>query len=241
MLVLLIMLIITHPDPAALGEPQHADGQSAAAAGQAGSREDRHRRRGASSTGTARRSPTAPISRRGCRPRRRRRCSRRCTCVPNKVAKYEVVAEVMASAQRLGLTKIGIVGSEQFINRVILKSCAGATSAQVARGVDTNGLRTASKRSGPARDRHHVRRADPRPGDLGAVLGPRQERHPDPEEAAERDDHRGGEAAAAAAAAAAAEEDHRAAEDAAAAAGNLRAAAGHPASGDVRRRRRSPR
>jgi biopolymer transport protein ExbD len=35
---------------------------------------------------------------------------------PDKEAKYEVVALVMASAQRLGLTKIGIVGSEQFIN-----------------------------------------------------------------------------------------------------------------------------
>ena len=34
---------------------------------------------------------------------------------PDKKAKYEVVAGVMASAQRLGLTKIGIVGSEQFI------------------------------------------------------------------------------------------------------------------------------
>ena len=34
---------------------------------------------------------------------------------PDKSAKYSVVASVMASAQRLGLTKIGIVGSEQFI------------------------------------------------------------------------------------------------------------------------------
>jgi biopolymer transport protein ExbD len=34
---------------------------------------------------------------------------------PDKAAKYEVVAAVMVSAQRLGLTKIGIVGSEQFI------------------------------------------------------------------------------------------------------------------------------
>src|SRR4051794_29928564 len=34
---------------------------------------------------------------------------------PDKSAKYEVVAAVMASAQRLGMTKIGIVGSEQFI------------------------------------------------------------------------------------------------------------------------------
>jgi biopolymer transport protein ExbD len=34
---------------------------------------------------------------------------------PNKLAKYAIVAGVMASAQRLGLTKIGIVGSEQFV------------------------------------------------------------------------------------------------------------------------------
>ena len=34
---------------------------------------------------------------------------------PDKNAKYEVVAMVLASAQRLGLTKIGIIGSEQFI------------------------------------------------------------------------------------------------------------------------------
>ena len=31
-------------------------------------------------------------------------------------AKYEAVAGVMASAQRNGLTKLGIVGSEQFVN-----------------------------------------------------------------------------------------------------------------------------
>ena len=35
---------------------------------------------------------------------------------PDKNAKYEIVAAVMASSQRLGLTKIGIVGSEQFID-----------------------------------------------------------------------------------------------------------------------------
>jgi biopolymer transport protein ExbD len=34
---------------------------------------------------------------------------------PDKAARYEIVASVMASSQRLGLTKIGIVGSEQFI------------------------------------------------------------------------------------------------------------------------------
>jgi biopolymer transport protein ExbD len=34
---------------------------------------------------------------------------------PDKEAKYAIVAGVMASSQRLGLTKIGIVGSEQFV------------------------------------------------------------------------------------------------------------------------------
>ena len=35
---------------------------------------------------------------------------------PNKLVAYRSVAAVMTSAQRLGLTKIGIVGNEQFIN-----------------------------------------------------------------------------------------------------------------------------
>ncbi len=34
---------------------------------------------------------------------------------PNKLVSYKVVAMVMASAQRLGVTKIGIVGNEQFL------------------------------------------------------------------------------------------------------------------------------
>jgi len=34
---------------------------------------------------------------------------------PNKLVKYERVAAVMASAQRLGLKKLGVVGNEQFI------------------------------------------------------------------------------------------------------------------------------
>jgi biopolymer transport protein ExbD len=33
---------------------------------------------------------------------------------PNKLVEYRYVAEVMASAQRLGVTKIGMVGNEQF-------------------------------------------------------------------------------------------------------------------------------
>jgi biopolymer transport protein ExbD len=34
---------------------------------------------------------------------------------PNKLVTYEHVAAVLASAQRLGVTKIGLVGNEQFI------------------------------------------------------------------------------------------------------------------------------
>ena len=35
---------------------------------------------------------------------------------PNKLVKYESVMAVMASAQRLGLKKIGMIGNEQFMN-----------------------------------------------------------------------------------------------------------------------------
>jgi biopolymer transport protein ExbD len=34
---------------------------------------------------------------------------------PNKLAQYKDVALVMATAQRLGLTKLGVVGNEQFV------------------------------------------------------------------------------------------------------------------------------
>ena len=35
---------------------------------------------------------------------------------PNKLVAYKSVAAVMASAQRLGVTKIGMIGNEQFAN-----------------------------------------------------------------------------------------------------------------------------
>jgi len=34
---------------------------------------------------------------------------------PNKLVEYKSVAMVLASAQRLGVTKLGMVGNEQFI------------------------------------------------------------------------------------------------------------------------------
>ena len=34
---------------------------------------------------------------------------------PDRAAKYEVVASVLAASQRLGVTKLGIIGSEQFV------------------------------------------------------------------------------------------------------------------------------
>jgi biopolymer transport protein ExbD len=36
---------------------------------------------------------------------------------PNKLVEYESVAMVMASAQRLGITKLGVVGNEQFFQQ----------------------------------------------------------------------------------------------------------------------------
>ena len=116
MLVLLVMLIITIPIQTALGQSQHADRQSAAAA--------RRRPRWSRSTSTS----TAPIlwngeiipdraDARGEVHQRRRasRSSRSSTCARTSSSKYKHVAGVMASAQRLGLTKIGLVGSEQFV------------------------------------------------------------------------------------------------------------------------------
>ena len=35
---------------------------------------------------------------------------------PNKLVKYQYVAQVLASAQRLGVTKIGMIGNEQFMD-----------------------------------------------------------------------------------------------------------------------------
>jgi biopolymer transport protein ExbD len=35
---------------------------------------------------------------------------------PNKLVEYEVVAMILASAQRLGVTKIGLIGNEQFLD-----------------------------------------------------------------------------------------------------------------------------
>ncbi len=34
---------------------------------------------------------------------------------PNKLAKYEIVAQVLVSSQKIGLTKLGVVGGEQFL------------------------------------------------------------------------------------------------------------------------------
>ena len=36
---------------------------------------------------------------------------------PNKLATYKYVAHVMADAQRLGLSKLGLVGNEQFVGQ----------------------------------------------------------------------------------------------------------------------------
>ena len=35
---------------------------------------------------------------------------------PNKLVKYEHVAYVMATAQRFGVKKLGVIGNEQFVD-----------------------------------------------------------------------------------------------------------------------------
>ncbi len=66
---------------------------------------------------------------------------------PDKAAKYDVVAGVMASAQRLGLTKIGIVGSEQFIE---IAAHGAARGRGTATGVD-NAMDFARQQRDPTR------------------------------------------------------------------------------------------
>ncbi len=115
MLVLLVMLIITIPiqlhsvnlnmptgnPPPPLVKPEvlkiDIDGD----------RRHLFQRRGRARSGDARRRSSRPPPQQAVQPELHLR--------PDKAAKYEIVAMVMASAQRLGLTKIGIVGSEQFI------------------------------------------------------------------------------------------------------------------------------
>ena len=110
---------------------------------------------------------------------------------PDKAAKYDVVAGVMASAQRLGLTKIGIVGSEQFIE---IARAPAARSAPGNRSQHDNGFRTATARPGPAPDRDRVRRPGARAGHLGAGDRARPQGGRGDQEAADRDDHRGDQA-----------------------------------------------
>jgi biopolymer transport protein ExbD len=139
---------------------------------------------------------------------------------PDKKAKYEIVAGVMAAAQRLGLTKIGIVGSEQFV-RV---AWARGRSAW-APSSPPHGLRATAERPDEAHDRHRLRRGRARARHLGDVHGPRPQRGGDRQEAAFGHDHRGDQGAAAAAAAA--EEDRQAQGPAP----EARAAAGHSRGG----------
>ena len=111
MLVLLVMLIITIPIHA-LGQPQHADRHTAAAARGAGGDHGRCRLRrhhllereilptkAALELMAAAAVPVQP----------------EVHLRPNKLAEYKDVAMVMAAAQRLGVTKLGLVGNEQFV------------------------------------------------------------------------------------------------------------------------------
>ena len=67
------------------------------------------------SAGTARSCPTARRSRPSCCAVAAEPDQPEVHLRPNKLVEYKTVAMVMASAQRLGVTKIGIVGNEQFV------------------------------------------------------------------------------------------------------------------------------
>jgi len=66
-------------------------------------------------TGTGGSSRIARSSKRDCARPPKCRCSRMVHLRPTRLVKYESVAMVMASAQRLGLKKIGLIGNEQFL------------------------------------------------------------------------------------------------------------------------------
>ncbi len=68
----------------------------------------------APSAGTARWWTTDDSSRRACAQVAAEPDQPEVHLRPNKLVTYKVVAMVMASAQRLGVTKIGLVGNEQF-------------------------------------------------------------------------------------------------------------------------------
>jgi biopolymer transport protein ExbD len=123
MLVLLIMLIITIPIQTACGEDEHAGAGNAAAADRAAVRSS-HRRRLRRHDRLERREyhrrPTTRARARG----EADRCGGPADqpevhLRPNKLVDLQGVAMIMASAQRLGVTKIGIVGNEQFAPPII--------------------------------------------------------------------------------------------------------------------------
>ena len=59
--------------------------------------------------------PTGDAWRRACAGAAASPTSRRSTCARTSWSTYKYVAEVMASAQRIGVQKIGLVGNEQFL------------------------------------------------------------------------------------------------------------------------------
>jgi biopolymer transport protein ExbD len=116
MLVLLIMFIITIPIQT------HAVKMNMPVPSNARRRPSRPPSSASTSTstarsaGTARSSPTAPRSNPSLQPVAAEPDQPEVHLRPNKLVTYKHVAMVMASAQRLGVTKIGIVGNEQFLN-----------------------------------------------------------------------------------------------------------------------------
>jgi biopolymer transport protein ExbD len=114
MLVLIIMLIITIPIQLHSVSLNMPTGTPPPPSGAAGGRHDRHRLR-----------RHRALERRGLADRRALEVKLQQAAAtpdqpevhirPNRLVEYKSVAMVLASAQRLGVTKLGMIGNEQFV------------------------------------------------------------------------------------------------------------------------------
>ena len=76
---------------------------------------------------------------------------------PNKLVQYETVAMIMASAQRLGVTKIGLVGNEQFLKDLNVVEDDQEVRLRIHASGMVEGLEShAAGNSAVANDRDHL-------------------------------------------------------------------------------------
>ena len=116
MLVLIIMLIITIPIQLHSVNLNMPVGHAAAADRGAGGGHHRHRLRRHRALERRGACPTAPRSRRACRSAAAQADQPEVHLRPEQARRVQVASPtVLASAQRLGVTKLGMIGNEQFV------------------------------------------------------------------------------------------------------------------------------